>query len=188
MDLRATCRRVFLSYKKSLVHFVSLVASLRRSESGASNASPDGGEYALNRVGATPCLTIRDSEKRCCLPSGASERLRQIFKKLRPPGIQLDRSTLADWAGQAAFRLRPLHERLLGKLRQRLNFSPTRRRSRVLDPGRGRTKTGQLWAYAADDRPTGRRRSARRRLCLCPRSQSRPTNRPSTGLQGLMER
>jgi transposase len=23
----------------------------------------------------------------------------------------------------------------------------------VLDPGRGRTKTGQLWAYAADDRP-----------------------------------
>jgi hypothetical protein len=25
----------------------------------------------------------------------------------------------------------------------------------VLDPGRGRTKTGQLWAYAADYRPWG---------------------------------
>ena len=25
----------------------------------------------------------------------------------------------------------------------------------VLDPGRGRTKTGQLWAYARDDRPFG---------------------------------
>ena len=25
----------------------------------------------------------------------------------------------------------------------------------VLDPGRGRTKTGQLWTYAADDRPWG---------------------------------
>ena len=25
----------------------------------------------------------------------------------------------------------------------------------VLDPGRGCTKTGQLWAYAADDRPWG---------------------------------
>ncbi|MFK4496112.1 hypothetical protein ABIF86_000403 [Bradyrhizobium japonicum] len=25
----------------------------------------------------------------------------------------------------------------------------------VLDPFRGRTKTGQLWAYAADDRPWG---------------------------------
>jgi transposase len=34
-------------------------------------------------------------------------------------GIELDRSTLADWVGQAAFHLRPLHERLLDKLRQR---------------------------------------------------------------------
>jgi hypothetical protein len=25
----------------------------------------------------------------------------------------------------------------------------------VLDPGRGRTKTGQLWAYAREDRPWG---------------------------------
>ena len=25
----------------------------------------------------------------------------------------------------------------------------------VLDPGRGRTKLGQLWAYARDDRPWG---------------------------------
>jgi hypothetical protein len=25
----------------------------------------------------------------------------------------------------------------------------------VLDPGRGRTKTGQLWAYGRDDRPFG---------------------------------
>jgi hypothetical protein len=27
----------------------------------------------------------------------------------------------------------------------------------VLDPGRGRTKTGQLWAYARDDHPWGSR-------------------------------
>ncbi len=25
----------------------------------------------------------------------------------------------------------------------------------VLDPGRGRTKTGRLWVYASDDRPWG---------------------------------
>ena len=30
-------------------------------------------------------------------------------------------------------------------------------RVEVLDPGRGRTKTGQLWAYARDDRPWGGR-------------------------------
>jgi transposase len=62
---------------------------------------------------------------------------------------------LADWVGQAAFHLRPLHERLLGKLRQRPKLFADETTMPVLDPGRGRTKTGQLWAYAADDRPWG---------------------------------
>jgi hypothetical protein len=46
--------------------------------------------------------------------------------------------------------LRPLHERLLIRLRElpRLFADET-------TPGRGRTKTGQLWAYAADDHPWG---------------------------------
>ncbi|WP_363287181.1 transposase [Mesorhizobium sp.] len=35
----------------------------------------------------------------------------------------------------------------------------------VFDPGRGRTKTGQLFAYVRDERPWGRR-SAVRRLSL----------------------
>jgi transposase len=70
-------------------------------------------------------------------------------------GINLDRSTLADWVGHAAFHLRPLHERLLVKLRQRPKLFADETTMPVLDPGRGRTKTGQLWAYAADDRPWG---------------------------------
>lgn len=68
---------------------------------------------------------------------------------------ELDRSTLADWVGQAAFHLRPLQERLLGKLKQRPKLFADETTMPVLDPGRGRTKTGQLWAYAADDRPWG---------------------------------
>jgi len=68
-------------------------------------------------------------------------------------GIDLDRSTLADWVGHAAWHLRPLHERLLVKLRQRSKLFADETTVPVLDPGRGRTKTGQLWAYAADDRP-----------------------------------
>ena len=35
--------------------------------------------------------------------------------------------------------------------------SDTQSLAPVLDPGRGRTKTGQLWAYARDDRPWGGR-------------------------------
>jgi transposase len=79
-------------------------------------------------------------------------RQAQIYAR---QGIELDRSTLADWVGHAAWHLRPLHERLLVKLRQRPKLFADETTVPVLDPGRGRTKTGQLWAYAADDRPWG---------------------------------
>src|SRR3954469_20185142 len=67
----------------------------------------------------------------------------------------LDRSTLADWVGRAAFHLRPVHERLLDKLKASPKLFADETTAPVLDPGRGRTKTGQLWAYARDDRPWG---------------------------------
>jgi transposase len=70
-------------------------------------------------------------------------------------GIKLDRSTLADWTGRAAFLLRPLHEHLLQTLRRSPKLFADETTAPVLDPGRGRTKTGQLWAYARDDRPWG---------------------------------
>jgi transposase len=80
-------------------------------------------------------------------------RQAQIYA--RQGGIDLDRSTLADWVGHAAWHLRPLHERLLVKLKQMPRLFADETTVPVLDPGRGRTKTGQLWAYAADDRPWG---------------------------------
>src|SRR3979409_2738520 len=79
-------------------------------------------------------------------------RQAQIYAR---QGIELDRATLADWVGHAAWHLRPLHDRLLVKLRQRPKLFADETTVPVLDPGRGRTKTGQLWAYAADDRPWG---------------------------------
>jgi transposase len=73
----------------------------------------------------------------------------------RRQGVPLDRSTLADWVGRAAFLLRPVHERLLATLKQSPKLFADETTAPVLDPGRGRTKTGQLWAYARDDRPWG---------------------------------
>jgi transposase len=70
-------------------------------------------------------------------------------------GINIDRSTLADWVGRAAFLLRPVHERLLAILKTSPKLFADETTAPVLDPGRGRTKTGQLWAYARDDRPWG---------------------------------
>ena len=77
-------------------------------------------------------------------------RQAQIYAR---QGIALDRSTLADWVGRAAFLLRPVHERLLDTLKRSGKLFADETTAPVLDPGRGRTKTGQLWAYARDDRP-----------------------------------
>lgn len=77
-------------------------------------------------------------------------RQTQIYKR---QGIDLDRSTLADWVGRAAWHLRPLHQRLLEQLKTSSKLFADETTAPVLDPGRGKTKTGQLWAYARDDRP-----------------------------------
>ena len=79
-------------------------------------------------------------------------RQAQIYAR---QGIKLDRSTLADWVGRAAFLLRPVHERLLETLKRSGKLFADETTAPVLDPGRGRTETGQLWAYARDDRPWG---------------------------------
>jgi transposase len=79
-------------------------------------------------------------------------RQAQIYAR---QGVVLDRSTLADWVGRAAWLLRPVHERLLMTLKCSAKLFADETTAPVLDPGRGRTKTGQLWAYARDDRPWG---------------------------------
>jgi transposase len=79
-------------------------------------------------------------------------RQAQIYAR---QGVRLDRSTLADWVGRAAFHLRPIHERLLAILRTSPKLFADETTAPVLDPGRGRTKTGQFWTYARDDRPWG---------------------------------
>ena len=79
-------------------------------------------------------------------------RQAQIYAR---QGIALDRSTLADWTGRAAWLLKPLHTRLLERLKASGKLFADETTAPVLDPGRGRTKTGQLWAYARDDRPWG---------------------------------
>ena len=68
-------------------------------------------------------------------------------------GIEIDRSTLAHWVGFAAHELEPLHDRLVAILKASTKLFADETRCPVLDPGRGKTKTGYLWAIARDDRP-----------------------------------
>jgi transposase len=79
-------------------------------------------------------------------------RQAQIYAR---QGVELDRSTLADWVGRAALLLAPLQARLFEVLKASPKLFADETRAPVLDPGRGKVKLGQLWAYARDDRPYG---------------------------------
>src|SRR3712207_6144122 len=70
-------------------------------------------------------------------------------------GIELDRSTLGDWVGRACWWLEPLWRLLRRHLLGSTRIFADDTLLPVLDPGRGRTKTGRLWGYAVDDRPCG---------------------------------
>ncbi|HET8788088.1 MAG TPA: IS66 family transposase, partial [Actinomycetes bacterium] len=77
-------------------------------------------------------------------------RQAQIFAR---QGIALDRSTLCDWVGRACWWLEPLWRLLRRHVLGSTRIFADDTRLPVLDPGRGRTKTGCLWGYAIDDRP-----------------------------------
>src|SRR6185312_7026939 len=68
-------------------------------------------------------------------------------------GVELKRSTLADWVGQCAALLRPLVDALgrhvMAGDRVHADDTPVP----VLAPGAGKTKLGRLWAYLRDERP-----------------------------------
>src|SRR3546814_14026654 len=65
-------------------------------------------------------------------------RQAQIYAR---QGIRLDRSTLADWVGRAAWYLRPLRDHILDELRRSERLFADETTAPVLDPGRGRTQT-----------------------------------------------
>ena len=73
-------------------------------------------------------------------------------KMLAAQGLDLDRSTLAFWVGYAAAELTPLYQRLKANLLSSVKLAVDETPVPVLDPGRGKTKTGYFWAIARDDR------------------------------------
>ena len=77
-------------------------------------------------------------------------RQAQMFKR---QGITLDRSTLSAWVGRACWWLTPLYELVLGTVLSSDKVFADETTLPVLEPGRGKTKTGRLWCYAVDDRP-----------------------------------
>jgi transposase len=71
-------------------------------------------------------------------------------------GVPIDRSVLADWMGRTGALIAPVVDHMAVVLKQgstRLYVDETT--APVLDPGRGKTKTGYLWAVLRDDRGWG---------------------------------
>jgi transposase len=73
----------------------------------------------------------------------------------RREGIELDRSTLADWVGGASRTLQPLVDALKKYVLSAEKLHGDDVPVPVLEPGNGKTKTGRLWTYVRDDRPAG---------------------------------
>lgn len=73
----------------------------------------------------------------------------QIFAR---EGVELRRSTLADWVGQAAQLLTPVAEAIGRYVRAAAKIHADDTPIRVLGGKANKAKTGRLWAYVRDDR------------------------------------
>jgi len=70
-------------------------------------------------------------------------------------GVDIARSTMADWVGRASTLMAPLVEAVRSHVfaGDRLHGDDTP--VPILEPGRGRTRQGRLWTYVRDGRPHG---------------------------------
>ena len=99
----------------------------------------------------------------------------------------MDRSTLADWVGVAAWHLRPLVDRMAALLKRSGKLFMDETAIPVLDPGRGKTKTGYLWAMARDDRPRGGGDPPGVVFSHIPSRAGAQAGRPLTGFDGVLQ-
>jgi len=79
-------------------------------------------------------------------------RIEQIAAR---SGVDLSRSTLADWVGRCGFALQPLADRLADLLRERSCLHADETPVQQLAPGNGKTKRAYLWAYRSNDLDDG---------------------------------
>jgi len=106
-------------------------------------------ERALPGVGLLTQVIVAKYADHCPLYRQAA-----IYRRC---GVDLDRATLAQWVGGASRLVAPLVDALgryvLAADKVHADDTPVP----VLEPGRGQTKTGRLWTYVRDDRPSGSR-------------------------------
>ncbi|WP_426038199.1 IS66 family transposase [Cypionkella sp. TWP1-2-1b2] len=79
-------------------------------------------------------------------------RQSQIFDR---DGLDIDRSTLADWVGKSTALLAPLADAIGRHVLAGQAIFADDTPVAMLAPGTGKTQTARLWAYSRDERPWG---------------------------------
>jgi len=77
-------------------------------------------------------------------------RQSQIYDR---DGVDLDRSTLADWVGKSTALLERLAEAIGDHVQRGQALFADDTPVKLLAPGSGKTRTARLWAYVRDERP-----------------------------------
>ena len=77
-------------------------------------------------------------------------RQSQIYAR---EGVDLDRSTMADWVGKSTGLLEPLAEAIAKRAKGGTSLFADDTPLKMLAPGNKKTKTARIWAYVRDERP-----------------------------------
>jgi transposase len=77
-------------------------------------------------------------------------RQSQIYAR---EGVDLDRSTMADWVGKSTALLEPLADAIAKRVKDGAALFADDTPLKVLAPGNKKTKTARIWAYVRDERP-----------------------------------
>jgi transposase len=102
-------------------------------------------------------------------------------------GIDLDRSTLADWIGQCARLLRPLVEAVGAHVMAVVRVHADDTTVPVLSPGNGKTSTGRLWCYVRDDHPFGGKAPKAVLYCYSPNRKGEHPKAHLAGFKGILQ-
>ena len=76
-------------------------------------------------------------------------------EQMEREGIDVERSTLADWVGQTGALLTPLADAIGRHVKAANHVHADDTTAPTLSPGKGRTQTGRYWTYVRDGRPWG---------------------------------
>jgi len=95
-------------------------------------------------------------------------------------GVPLTRSTLADWVKGASTLLAPLTDAIARHVKGGPTLHGDDTPVPVLSPGKGKTKTGRLWTYVRDERPSAGEAAPAVWFCYAP---DRKSHRPQAHLE-----